>query len=263
MDITVKKFDPVIHNLCESHSYMILWMKEGIASVSIDFNTFTTPQNSIWFITPGKKVVLDFDSKPGGWIIKFSKSFFNSQIRENLIIKDVDLFTSFGQIPKIILSPKIGDRVHSIAEMIDEMIGSQIPNRDHAIISLLKTLLIYCDSKCNIRITHENNTGKIQIVTTFKDLVNKNYRSIHQVSDYAVMMNISSKYLNQVVKEVLSVTAKSIIQEQLTIHARRELKFSNNSIKEIAFDLGFTEPFYFSTYFKKQVGCSPTEYRLQ
>ncbi|MFO7846690.1 MAG: helix-turn-helix domain-containing protein [Balneolaceae bacterium] len=263
MDISVKKFDPAVDCLCENQYYMILWMKEGVASVKIDFESFTTPQNSIWFITPGKKVELDFHSEPGGWIIKFSKLFFNSQIRENLIIKDVDLFASFEQIPKIILSPKIGDRVHMITEMIDEMIGSQIPNRDHAISSLLKTLLIYCDSKCNIRMTHENNTGKIQIVTTFKDLVNKNCRTIHQVSEYAAMMNISPKYLNQVVKEVLSVTAKSIIHEQLTIHARRELTFSNSSIKEIAFDLGFTDPFYFSTYFKKQVGCSPTEYRLQ
>lgn len=263
MDITVNKFDSHNDCLCESDYYMILWMKEGVASISIDFDKFTAATNSIWFITPGKKVTLDFESDPGGWIIKFSKDFFNSQIHENLIIKDVALFTNFGEIPKIILSPKIGDRVHALAEMIDELIGSAIPNKEHAINSLLKTLLIYCDSKCNIRITHENNNGKIQIVTTFKDLVNKHYKSIHKVSEYASMMNISSKYLNQVVKEVLSVTAKSLIQEQLTIHARRELKFSNSSIKEIAFDLGFNEPFYFSTYFKNQVGCSPTEYRLQ
>lgn len=263
MDITVNKFDLYDNCLCESDYYMIFWMKDGVSSISIDFDKFATASNSIWFITPGKKVTLDFESVPSGWVIKFSKPFFNSQIRENLIIKDVDLFTSFGEVPKIILSPKIGDRVHSLAEMIDEMIGSEIPNKEHAITSLLKTLLIYCDSKCNIRITHENNTGKIQIVTTFKDLVNKHYKHIHKVSEYATMMNISSKYLNQIVKEVLSVTAKSIIQEQLTIHARRELKFSNSSIKEIAFELGFTEPFYFSTYFKNQVGCSPTEYRLQ
>lgn len=263
MDITVNKFDPHNDCLCESDYYMILWMKKGVNSISIDFDEFSTASNSIWFITPRKKAMLDFESDPGGWIIKFSKEFFNSQIRENLIIKDVDLFTSFGEVPKMILSPKIGDRVHSLAEMIDELIGSEIPNKEHAISSLLKTLLIYCDSKCNIKITHENNTGKIHIVTTFKDLVNTHYKSVHKVSEYAAMMNISSKYLNQVVKEVLSMTAKSIIQEQLTIHARRELKFSNSSIKEIAFDLGFTEPFYFSTYFKNQVGCSPTEYRLQ
>ena len=263
MDITINKFGSGENTLQDNSNYMILWIKEGFKSIKIDFEEFSAPSNSIWFIAPGRKVNLLYNSTPGGWILKFSKEFFNSQIRENLIIKDVDLFTAFGEIPKIILSPLIGDRVHAIAEMIDELIGSQIPNRESAIASLLKTLLIYCDSKCNIRITHDNNSGKIQIVTTFKDLVDQHVKTVHKVSEYSAMMNLSSKYLNQVVKEVLGVTAKSVIQEQIIIRARRELKFSNDSIKEIAFKLGFTEPFHFSNYFKKQMGCSPSEYRLQ
>lgn len=263
MELTVNKFRADIACFSEPDLYMILWMKKGFDEVKIDFQTFTAPANSIWFIAPGKEVQVSCISEPQGWIIRFSKELFNTYIRENLIIKDVDLFTAFGEIPKIILSPLIGDRINAIAEMIDELIGSQIPNKEAAIASLLKTLLIYCDSNCNIRITHENNSGKIQIVTTFKDLVARHVLTKHKVSEYSAMMNLSSKYLNQVVKEVLGVTAKSVIQEQLTIRARRELKFSNDSIKEIAFKLGFSEPFHFSNYFKKKIGCSPTEYRLQ
>jgi len=236
-------------------------MKNGFKSISIDFGNFEAQPGSIYFINPGTKILLEYSGKPEGWILKFSRNLFNEQIRENLVIKDADLFASLGQTPKIILSPKIGDRVHYITEMIDELIGSQIPNREYAVASLLKTLLIYCDSKCNIRITRENYSAGVKIVVLYKEQVSKNYHLNHKVSDYAKMMNISTKYLSQVVKEVLGVTAKSVIDEQLVIHARRELKFSNCSIKEIAYSLGFSDPFHFSNYFKKQNGCSPSEYR--
>ncbi len=114
-----------------------------------------------------------------------------------------------------------------------------------------------------IRQTSENNTHQVHMISTFKDLVARHYTKYHRVSDYAGMMNISPKYLNQVVKKVMGVTARSIIQEQLIIHARRDLKFSNDSVKQIAFRLGYAEPFHFSSFFKKKVGCSPSDYRLQ
>ncbi len=260
--ITINKFDRRRTDYTNSNDYAIFWMKKGFETIKIDFEEFLTTPNSIYFIAPGKKVNLKYASEPAGWVLRFSRDYFNHKIREKLIIKNVDIFASFGEVPKIILSPKIGTRVHTITEMIDELTGSEIPNKQAAIASLLKTLLIYCDSKCNIRITHENNSNDIQIVITYKDLVALNYRKEHKVSEYAKMMNISSKYLNQVVKKVLGVTAKSIIHEQIIIHARRELKFSNDSIKEIAFELGFSEPFHFSNYFKKMIGHSPSEYRI-
>ncbi|TVQ69813.1 MAG: AraC family transcriptional regulator [Balneolaceae bacterium] len=238
-------------------------MRSGVRSVRIDHERFTAQPNSICFIMPGQRVAMEYDHEPSGWILTFSKEFFNRQIGEKLVIRNVVLFSSFGEIPKIVLSPKIGDRVHVIAEMIDELIGSQIPNRESGIASLLKTLLIYCESRCNIRQTSENNANQVHLTSTFKDLVAHYYTEYHRVSDYAEMMNISPKYLNQVVKQVLGVTARSIIQEQLIIHARRDLKFSNDSVKQIAFRLGYAEPFHFSSFFKKKVGCSPSDYRLQ
>lgn len=263
MDVSVNNFKGNRAELTDPQYYMILWIKRGAGKVNIDFKTFPVSSNSIWFISPGKKVQITFKNKPSGWILRFSKDLFNTQLRENLLIKNVDLFTAFGALPKIILSPKIGSRVHLITEMIDELAASEIPNKEAATTSLLKTLLIYCDSKCNIRIDRENKSGNILLVTKFKELVDQHVESKHKVSDYAAMMNISPKYLNQVVKEVMGVTAKTVIQEQLTIRARRELKFTNESIKEIAFKLGFSEPFHFSSYFKKQTGTSPSNFRVQ
>jgi AraC family transcriptional regulator, transcriptional activator of pobA len=260
--ISVKKFDRNVTDYSDDQCYTILWMKKGFASIEVDFDRFSLQPNSVYFVTPGKNIILDYNGSPEGWLLRFSKGFLHGQIREPLILKDVDIFAAENQIPRIVLSPKIGDRVDTIAEMIDELETAGHPHKHTASASLLKTLLLYCDSHCNIKITHDFSRNQLYIVTTFKHLVSRHYHRLHSVTDYAGLMNISPKYLNQVVKEVLGVTAKSVIHEQLIIRARRELKFTDDSIKEIAYALGFSDPFYFSNYFKKEVGCSPSEYRM-
>lgn len=259
--ISVRPFDLSKTDYSDSDNYQVLWIKKGSAVVTIDLEEFEVRQNTICFLTPDRSVKVLLNSKSVGCVLRFSKLFFQDLTREDLNIKNAALVSVSGQIPKIILSPKIGDRVHEIAEMIDELCGSQIPNKETAVASLLKTLLIYCDSRCNIRINDESNHNNIRLVTTYKELVAKHFTHIHQVNEYARMMNISPKYLTQVVKDILGVTAKSVIVEQLMIRARHDLKFSDQSVKEIAFGLGFSEPFHFSNFFKREFGFSPTEFR--
>lgn len=260
--IAIKKFHLDVNDYTDQENYAILWLQSGFKRIQIDFEEFEVSTNSVYFITPGRKINIKFNSQPEGWILRFSKEYFRNHIREKLIIKRVEVLAPLDKNPRIILSPKIGERIHLITEMIDELLGSEIPNKETAIASLFRTLLVYCDSKCNISVSDTDNTNDVQLVKLFKDLVVKHYTNTHKVSEYAEMMNISSKYLNQVVKNVLGVTAKSVIHEQLIIQARRELKFTNKSVKEIAFNLGFTEPFHFSNYFKKIIGTSPSEYRM-
>jgi AraC family transcriptional regulator, transcriptional activator of pobA len=260
--ISVSKLDknnPVIEN--DDH-YQILWMESGVRSLSVDFQTLVCYPYSILFLLPGVKANLKFACElPQGWVVEFSREFFVESYLNGFNIKNVELFYASGEIPVIVLSPKIGQRINSLAEMIAEVMQSQIPNRELAAASLLKTMLVYCDSKCNIRIKNNSNNHYLNIVSSFKHLVSQNYHAIHQVSEYAGMLHITPKYLNQVVKDVMGVTAKSVIQEQLIIQACRDLKFSNLSIKEISIQLGFSEPEHFSNFFKKNIGCSPMAYR--
>jgi AraC-like DNA-binding protein len=106
-----------------------------------------------------------------------------------------------------------------------------------------------------------NNNSKTNVVYKFKTLVDKYIYEYHEVADYANLLNLSPKYLNECVKEVLSVNSKSIIIEQLLMRSRHALKFSNKSIKEISFELGFSSPDYFSYFFKTHTGITPSALR--
>ena len=260
--ISLQKLNRQHRSITEAENYQILWLESGVKSIEIDFVDLESFPCSIIFLHPGRKVNLRFDCfQPKGWILKFSHDYFKQQYLEGFHIQHADIFFSSGEIPRIVLSPKIGERINSIAEMITEMLQSNIPNKELAASSLLKTLLVYCDSKCNLRVTAASNNHYMSIVSRFKHLVSQNLDNYHQVSDYAGLMHVSPKYLNNVVKEVMGVNAKYVISEQLLIRSCRDLKFSNLSIKEISIQLGFSEPEHFSNFFKKNMGCSPLSYR--
>jgi AraC family transcriptional regulator, transcriptional activator of pobA len=258
--ICVQKLTRHNRKITDPEDYQILWLENGVKSIDIDFEVRESFPFSILFIHPGREVKLRFNCfQPKGWILKFPRFFFKQHL-EGFKIQHADIFL-LDEIPRIVLSPKIGDRINSLAEMIAEMMQSNIPNKELAASSLLRSLLVYCDSKCNLHVTAGSNNHYLNIVSSFKHLISQNLDTYHRVSDYAVMMHISARHLNKIVKEVMGVTAKNVISEQLIIRSSRDLRFSNLSIKEISLGLGFSEPEHFSNFFKKNMGCSPQTYR--
>ncbi|MEM9548059.1 MAG: helix-turn-helix domain-containing protein, partial [Bacteroidota bacterium] len=105
--------------------------------------------------------------------------------------------------------------------------------------------------------SHQKN----KLVQDFISAVDKNFRTKHSVSDYAAELFITPKSLAKKLKALGYPTSTEIIQERILLEAKRSLKFSQESIKEIAFDLGFDDPAYFSRLFSKKEGMTPLEYR--
>lgn len=95
----------------------------------------------------------------------------------------------------------------------------------------------------------------------FRDLLDKNYINLKNVSDYAQMICISEKRLVQATSAVLGKSPKEVINDRIILEAKRILAYTNLSIKEIGQELGFKDPAYFVRYFKKNVTLTPVEFR--
>lgn len=248
----------------KSHSddFAVCWIKNEVDCVEINGDAYQNVSNSIFFLDPGLqwKIIKKDGTIASGYVLYLSKNVLNSPVLSNLHINKVRIFNS-GEIPLFKLSPGIEKRTQAILEMIDELLGSHLNHKDDAILSLLNTFFVYCDGQCNIKSIASNNNYKSNVVYSFKKLVDQNILENHHVTFYARHLNISPKYLNECVQEVLSVSAKSIIIEQLLMRSRHALKFSSKSVKEISFELGFSSPDYFSYFFKKHTGTTPSELR--
>ena len=82
------------------------------------------------------------------------------------------------------------------------------------------------------------------------------------MNEYASLLNVSAGHLSELVKEQSGRPAINHIHERLVLEARRLLFHTQHSLKEIAFDLGFTDASYFNRFFKRETNVTPAEYRL-
>ncbi|WKN31514.1 AraC family transcriptional regulator [Porifericola rhodea] len=256
----------ISHKVCSAgntDNYVVCWVKNKVASININQEEYSQVSNSIFFFAPQVQWMIHPETDTGtcGYILYIAKEVLDHPLLSNLHINKVRIFNT-GEIPLFKLTPGIEKRTQAILEMIDELLGSQLNHKDDAILSLLNTFFIYCDGRCNIKSIVTDNKTKTTIVYKFKKLVDENLSLYHEVADYARLLHISPKYLNECVKEILLVSAKSIIIEQLLIKSRHFLKFSDKSIKEISFELGFSSPEYFSSFFKTHSGSSPSSLRF-
>src|SRR5699024_3568948 len=91
----------------------------------------------------------------------------------------------------------------------------------------------------------------------------KNFNKEKRLNFYADKLALSVNYLNRCVTSIFKKSSKEIIQEVLIMHAQLLLVESNKSIADIAYELDFSDPSYFSRIFRKTVGVSPSTYRMR
>ncbi|MBO7051914.1 MAG: AraC family transcriptional regulator [Prevotella sp.] len=99
------------------------------------------------------------------------------------------------------------------------------------------------------------------IFVEFVQLVEKNFRQQRQVQWYAKEMNITPKYLSEVISSVSRRTPNEWIDKFVTTEMRNLLRHTNKKMFEIAEELNFPSQSFFGKFFKENVGVSPSEYR--
>lgn len=95
----------------------------------------------------------------------------------------------------------------------------------------------------------------------FMDLVARHYRRGWSIEDYASELGITSTRLNHVCRRQTGHSALQLVHDRLLLEAKRSLLYTAMTVSEIAYSLGFTDPAYFSRFFTRRVGCSPSLFR--
>lgn len=100
-----------------------------------------------------------------------------------------------------------------------------------------------------------------QLLMKLKILVNQHLKDHWKLADYAKALNVSEKKLSRVTQEAYGKSVLQLTHEYLLLEAKRNLMYTQKSVEEIAYDLGFKDPGYFSRFFKRLENMSPGKYR--
>jgi len=127
--------------------------------------------------------------------------------------------------------------------------------------AILFVLLKQIQNLFSDKIVNQNSKHQIVIFKQFKILVNQNFNKNLALTDYPNQLNITAHHLNSTVQSVCNKTASDIIKESILLEAKQLLQFSDDTISEITYKLGFDDSSYFARYFKKHTSTSPLEFR--
>jgi AraC family transcriptional activator of pobA len=245
--------------------YTVIWSTEASGSHTVDFKTYPLEPRQVFFVSPGQIHQVITPTRPKGIVITFSPEFLSRNNISSRFISDLYLFQDYGDAPPLKLDEEASAQLGGFLEQMLLFIDRPIRFRSEALGALLRLFLICCYEHCDIEHRGGESSGEagVSLLRNFRDQLESAYMREHQVAWYAEQALVSPDHLNRTVKHLTGKTVKEHIQERIILEARRQLLYSEQSVKEIAFGLGFDEATHFSAFFKRGTGMRPMSYRKQ
>lgn len=243
--------------------YRLYFASNDDINLSLEEQPLTLKQGQLLTLSPGEKVEFNQEAKVQS--LSFLHYFFCIKVLRNEVFCDGLVFNKLKGLP-IISFPKHEQPVLTARfEELYSILFHQAPFfRDRAI-NTLKAILLH-SAQYKLETTKEKAFQEQQqkqlssLVLEFQNLVEETYTERKDVNFYSEALGVSPITLNRKVRNELGKTVIQAVNERLAIAARVALRSGKKSVKEVAFDLGFTDPLYFSRFFKKQFGSPPTQY---
>ena len=244
--------------------YHILWFQKGSPTHLVDFNPVEIKPNTILFLN--KDTVQRFDKKGGfdGKAILFTDGFFCNTEADIKYLRSSILFNDLFSVSQIQMSKTASLFAHLFQLMEIELENEKDISQPHILKNLLHNFLLLSErERREQNFTEIKKSADLDYVMLFKDLLESNYHKLKQVSNYAKIISVTEKRLNQATSKILGKSPKQMIDERVMLEAKRLLAHTNESVKEIGFELGFDEPTNFIKYFRKHSNSTPVEFREQ
>jgi YesN/AraC family two-component response regulator len=245
--------------------YSLIWIRNGRGSAKADFSEHDFTQNTLFAFSPYQPFMFQKDEELQGVVINFHPDFFCIHKHQQEVACNGVLFNNIYNPPFV----SVDETANSTFKMLLEQITSEMQNPALAqyelLVSYLKIFLITASrlktaQQTETQINPEENKEPF-ILQNLKNYIETHFKTKHSASDYADLLNISAKALAKLTKTHFNKTLTDLISERIIIEAKRELYLTNKAVKEIAYELGYIDEYYFSRFFKNNADISPQAYR--
>ena len=258
---------PLKDEIPHRHNFhTIMWTWTGSSTHLVDSQLITTMPNSMNLIARGQvHLFVAASSDFTGNFARFDDDFLPEENFPLVRNYRQTIFNGTLGSQLITISPEeVAAYQRLIAVMSEEFFQPDRPSQSDALRAILCLLLIRVERTLQEAQPYLPPADEdVVLYQDFIGLVEDNFSSEHQVSFYARTLYLTAGQLTTICKRVVGKTAKQVISDRVMVEAKRKLQFTNMTIKEIAFNLGFVSPFYFTQAFTRRTQMSPSEYRAQ
>ncbi|MGD1946097.1 MAG: helix-turn-helix transcriptional regulator [Croceivirga sp.] len=254
------------HNPFEIHRidfYLILVVTKNSYTHFLDFHFYELSEGSSLFIS--KNQIQRFSNtitNAKGYGLLFNTDFLNKHYFLSDKLRLNRVFNYHIESPLIHQKEQGAHHfLDIIKNLYEEYQSSHSFGKSEILGSLLNVLLLKAERTKDRRTKVEINQYWLDVFSRFKELLEIEYVTTRNSRNYAHLLNISYKFLNDIVKKLTGKTAKVFIDAYVTIEIKRYLVTTPLSIKEISHKTGFDEPGNMIAFFKKNTNTTPLKFR--
>lgn len=253
---------------CRINAFIIGVGIEGETSVSLNLHEHRLKKDSMFIFTPKNILQVNSDEYFKADVIAVSTDFMR---RINIDTKNmIPLFLQFAAKPSLTISSEESRSLRGFISQVERETRGPETHFSFDIISGLIAATVYKigDIMYNYLSEHPemrnpSHNRAEEYFKQFTQLLGDHYRNERSVGFYARQLCITPKYLTTLIKRISGQSVSEWIDNYVILEAKTLLKFSDMSIQEIAYYLNFPNQSFFGSYFKRNTGMSPSQYKAQ
>jgi AraC family transcriptional activator of pobA len=194
----------------------------------------------------------------GGSVITVANALWDDLVR-----RDPEFATTFAGPAIVPLSKDAARSIGAQSRVLMRELGWTAPGCKTAAAGALAAIAVHAlRGLVDHASEHEPSRGRqADLVARFRELVEERFREREPVGHYARQLGVSATTLRVACARITGRSPAEILNLRTLLEAKRALCYTNQTIAEIAYGLGFIDPAYFSRAFTKYAGCSPRQFR--
>lgn len=254
------------------NGFLVFFCQEGSFNIDINMRSYKVCEGSLIIYTPGNIVrVTEADSdelKKLTFVLVASSEMFITDVKVDFSKLYEDSLMALEN-PCIILNQEERKLLKGYFSLTDSLLAADVENVDKAVKYLGTSVFYLMGSIWKNRIdavgpiSQPRTVRAALVYETFLKLVAEYHSKERNIIFYADKLYLTPKYLSKLVKNVSGRTAADWINGFVVLDVKNLLKYSDLSIKEIAFKMNFSSVPAFYKFFTRETGMTPLEYREQ
>lgn len=241
---------------------------EGETSLTSNLQEFRLKKDSLFIFSPKHILQVQSNNRFKAHLIVIAPDFLK---RINIDTKRMmPLFLQFGSLPCMELTQAESQSLRSFISMVEQELKGSETDFSSEIIGGLIAATIYKvgDILTHYHTEHPEVDSPIhnraeEYFRQFTELLGEHYKHERSVGFYARQLCITPKYLTTLIKRISGKSVSEWIDNYVILEAKTLLKYSNMSVQEIAYYLNFPNQSFFGSYFKRNAGMSPSQYKAK
>lgn len=247
--------------LKSAHRYKIIWVVNGSGTNWMDLEQTAIANNTLYFIRPNQAHRFQPKADLRGYVVCFTDAFLDIEDPRSETTYYNQLFSLFASARGIAIKNEIFSDLQDITEKMIKEYNKADLFRTEILRRYFKIFLLYLTRDLGGNFHVAIQSRNFELVQRFLSLLDKKFKTHKRVSDYARDLLLTPSYLNEITKKTTEYPAGHHIRQRVVLEAKRLGVYSDTGMKEIAYDLGFSDSAHFSKFFKTVAGMNFTDFK--